>query len=274
MKQRGGRAVREFASITSGAAGNDEHLGKDGERIDKRRRLWHRRRMAPAPCKLTAIKTWVFDLDNTLYPATCSVYPEVEARMNEFIMAELKLDLASAQTLRKQFFERHGTTLRGLMLDYGLAPQRFLDYVHELDLTPVPRDARLGAALAVLPGRKLIFTNATMRHAERVLGHLGINEAFCAIHDIEACNYLPKPDPSGYRVLLDRHGIDASRAAMVEDLARNLVPAAALGMTTIWLKGGPHADADDAAAAHIHHVIDDLAEFLAASCAAVSPAAE
>jgi putative hydrolase of the HAD superfamily len=231
--------------------------------------------MATAPCALSAIETWIFDLDNTLYPASCSVYPEVESRMNEFIMAELKLDLAAAQSLRKQFFERHGTTLRGLMLDYGWAPQRFLDYVHELDLTPVPRDARLGAALAALPGRKLIFTNATVRHAERILGHLGIHGEFSGIHDIEACNYLPKPDPSGYHVLLERHGVDARRAVMVEDMAKNLVPAAALGMTTVWLKGGPHADEADAAAEHIHHVIDDLAEFLAtAGMPAVTPAAE
>jgi len=230
--------------------------------------------MATAPRALSGIETWIFDLDNTLYPATCSVYPEVESRMNAFIMAELKLELATAQALRKEFFERHGTTLRGLMLDYGIEPQRFLDYVHELDLSPVPRDARLGAALAALPGRKLIFTNATARHAERVLGHLGIDQAFCGIHDIEACNYVPKPDPSGYRVLLERHGIDAARAAMVEDMAKNLLPAALLGMTTIWLRGGPHSDEADASAAHIHHVIDDLAAFLAAACPAVSPAAE
>jgi putative hydrolase of the HAD superfamily len=230
--------------------------------------------MATALRALTGIETWIFDLDNTLYPATCSVYPEVEQRMNEFIMAELKLEFDAAQALRKEFFARHGTTLRGLMLDHGIEPQRFLDYVHELDLSPVPRDARLAAALAALPGRKLIFTNATVRHAERVLGHLGIHQSFCGIHDIEACNYVPKPDPSGYRVLLERHGIDATRAAMVEDIAKNLVPAAALGMTTVWLKGGPHADEADAAAAHIHHVIDDLAAFLAAACPSVTPAAE
>ena len=102
-------------------------------------------------------------------------------------------------------------------------------------------------------------------------GGPGSDGHFCGIHDIEACNYLPKPDPSGYRALLEKHGIDARSAAMVEDIARNLVPAAALGMTTVWLTGGPHADEADAA--HIHHVIDDLPEFLAAACApAVTPA--
>jgi len=227
-----------------------------------------------APCALPAIETWIFDLDNTLYPAGLSVYPEVESRMNRFIMDELKLDLEAAQALRKHFFETHGTTLRGLMLDYNLHPRRFLDYVHELDLSSVQRNARLAAALAALPGRKLVFTNATVRHAERVLARLGIDEAFCGIHDIEACNYVPKPDPSGYRALLGRHEVDAARAAMVEDMAKNLVPAAALGMTTIWVTGGPHADEADRTAPHIHYVADDLAEFLAAACAPVKPAAE
>ncbi len=185
--------------------------------------------------------------------------------MNDFIMAELKIDRATAAALRRRFFVQHGTTLRGLMLDYGLEPRRFLEYVHELDLSGLPRDARLAAAIAALPGRKLIFTNATVRHAERVLRQIGIDAAFSAIHDIEACNYVPKPDPSGYRVLLDRHRVAAETAAMVEDMAKNLVPAAALGMTTIWVKGGPHEDGAEAGAEHIHHVADDLAEFLAAA---------
>ena len=211
---------------------------------------------------LHEIETWIFDLDNTLYPATTSVYPEVEARMNAFIMAELKLELDAAIALRKRFFAAHGTTLRGLMNDYGMAPGPFLDYVHELDLSSLPRNEPLGAAIAALPGRKLIFTNATTRHAERVLARLGLAAHFCGIHDIEACALLPKPDPSGYRVLLERHGVAADRAAMIEDMAKNLLPAASLGMTTIWVKGGPHADETDEGAAHIHHVVEDLAAFL------------
>jgi putative hydrolase of the HAD superfamily len=222
--------------------------------------------------RLGEIETWVFDLDNTLYPATTTVYAEVEARMNAFIMAELRLDLEAAQALRKRFFAAHGTTLRGLMNEYGMAPRPFLDYVHELDLSPLAQNRPLADALAALPGRKLIFTNATQRHAERVLAHLGIDDSFAGIHDIEACNFVPKPDPSGYRVLLERHRVDAAAAAMIEDIAKNLVPAAALGMTTIWVTGGPHAEPPDATAEHIHHVVEDLAAFLAA--AAVTPAEE
>ena len=211
---------------------------------------------------LHGIETWVFDLDNTLYPATSTVYPEVEERMNRFIMTELKLDLDAAIALRKRFFAAHGTTLRGLMNDYNMPPKPFLDFVHELDLSGLARDEALGAAIGALPGRKLIFTNATERHAERVLAALGLDGHFCGIHDIEACAFVPKPDPSGYHELLRRHAFDARRAAMVEDMAKNLVPAAALGMTTIWVKGGPHAEAGDEAAQHIHHSVDDLAAFL------------
>ena len=223
---------------------------------------------------LHEVDTWVFDLDNTLYPATSTVYPEVESRMNEFIMAELKLELAAAIALRKRFFEAHGTTLRGLMNDYGLPPRPFLDYVHELDLSGLERNEALGAAIAALPGRKLIFTNATVRHAERVLDQLGMAHHFCGIHDIEACAFVPKPDPSGYHELLRRHGVEGPRAAMVEDIAKNLVPAAALGMTTVWVKGGPHADADDDVVQHIHHIADDLAAFLRGAAPPVTPAGE
>jgi putative hydrolase of the HAD superfamily len=216
----------------------------------------------PAPCALDAIETWVFDLDNTLYPGGGTLYPEVEQRMTDFIMRELKLDREGAHALRKRFFQAHGTTLRGLMNDYGVAPGPFLDYVHTLDLTPLTRDERLTAAVASLPGRKIIFTNATTGHAERVLAHLGMAESFSGIHDIVACDYVPKPDPSGYHVLLERHGIVPARTAMIEDMAKNLAPAAALGMTTVWVKGGPHWTEADGEAPHIHHVVDDLAGFL------------
>jgi putative hydrolase of the HAD superfamily len=221
---------------------------------------------APRGRPLHEIETWVFDLDNTLYPATSTVYPEVESRMNAFIMAELGLDLDAAIALRRRFFTAHGTTLRGLMNEYGLPPGPFLEYCHELDLSALLDDRRLAAAIAALPGRKLIFTNATQRHAERVLDRLGMAALFCAIHDIEACRYLPKPDPSGYRALIAAHDIVAARAAMIEDIPRNLAPAAALGMTTIWLKGGPHDQEADADVAHVHHAVDDLAQFLAAIC--------
>src|ERR1700761_6539718 len=163
---------------------------------------------------LAQVETWNFDLDNTLYPGDRALYAEIEQRMGQFIMDELKLDHAGAHALRKRFLDRHGTTLKGLMIEYGMAPERFLDYVHEIDLSAVEEDVELGEAIAALPGRKLIFTNGTKRHAERVLGRLGLGSHFAAIHDIIACNYTPKPDPAAYAAFVNQYEIDPTRAAM------------------------------------------------------------
>lgn len=185
---------------------------------------------------LHEIETWIFDLDNTLYPASCNLFAEAEARMAAFIVAELGLDLAAAHALRRRFFLDHGTTLRGLMIEHGIEPRRFLDYVHDIDLSPVPPDPALTAAIAALPGRKFVFTNGTEDYARRILARIGCAGHFVGVHDIVACDYLPKPDPSGYRVLIAKHGIDPNGALMIEDMARNLPPAASLGMTTAWIR--------------------------------------
>jgi putative hydrolase of the HAD superfamily len=217
------------------------------------------------PTPLAEIDTWIFDLDNTLYPGTCKLYKEIEQRMGAFIMAELKLDHDGAHALRRRFLERHGTTLKGLMIEHGMAPERFLDYVHEIDLSSVEEDRALGSAIASLRGRKLIFTNGTKRHAERVLNRLGLGKHFGVIHDIVACDYTPKPEPIAYEGFVRRYDVAPRRAAMIEDMARNLPPAAALGMTTIWVKNGPHPE-NDGHDAHIHYTVDHaaLAPFLAA----------
>ncbi len=215
---------------------------------------------SPRP-PLAEIETWIFDLDNTLYPGTCALYREVEQRMGQFIMDELKIDHAAAHALRRRFLDLHGTTLKGLMNEYGMEPGRFLDYVHEIDLSDVSENHALGTAIGALPGRKLIFTNGTVPHAQRVLARLGLTKHFAAIHDIVACNYSPKPNPASYDDFVRRYDIDPTRAAMVEDMARNLPPAAALGMTTIWITGGPHGE-DDGHGAHIDYTIDDLTAFL------------
>lgn len=214
---------------------------------------------------LAEIETWIFDLDNTLYPASCNLFAEAEARMAAFIMAELKLDLEAAHALRRRFFLDHGTTLRGLMLEHGIAPEQFLDYVHDIDLSPVPPDPVLAEAITALPGRKFVFTNGTEDYARRVLARIGLDTHFVAVHDILACSYLPKPDPSGYHALLRRYGIEPGRALMVEDMARNLLPAAELGMTTAWIRTGNERAAESALGEHIHHVVDALAPWLLAA---------
>src|SRR4051794_29216660 len=148
-----------------------------------------------------AIDTWIFDLDNTLYPASCNLFDQIHRRMGEFIAGLLDVDLDEAKRLQKTYFREHGTTLRGLMTVHNIDPRDFLDHVHQIDLAPVPPDAALAAALAALPGRKLVFTNGTVKHAENILAHLGIEGHFAGTFDIEACAYVPKPDPAGYDAL-------------------------------------------------------------------------
>ncbi|HUN48155.1 MAG TPA: pyrimidine 5'-nucleotidase [Stellaceae bacterium] len=220
---------------------------------------------------LAEIETWVFDLDNTLYPATCNLFVEVETRMAAFICSELGIETEAAHALRRHYFRTHGTTLRGLMNERGIDPRRFLDYVHAIDMSSVQPAPALAAALAALPGRKIVFTNADVQYAERVLDRLGIAGHFDGLFDIHAADYRPKPDRHTYDRFVARFAIDPSRAVMVEDIAQNLVPAHALGMTTAWIPGGPEWAKAEPGAVHVHHVVEDLALWLAAAVATPRP---
>lgn len=207
------------------------------------------------------VETWLFDLDNTLYPASAALMAQVTERMSLYIAELLALDVAAAAALRTQYFREYGTTLRGLMTCHAIDPEAYLDYVHDIDLSAVAADARLAAALARLPGRKIIFTNASTTHATRVLERLRLADHFECIFDIGCADYQPKPDRRTYERLLAAHAVDPARAVMVEDIARNLVPAAELGMTTVWLRSDV-AWASEGAGDHIDVVIDDLAAWL------------
>ena len=211
------------------------------------------------------IETWIFDLDNTLYPVSCRLFDQIHSRMTRFIAARFDLSLEAALARQKVYFREHGTTLRGLMVVDRIDPNEFLAFVHDIDLTCVPPDPELVAALAALPGRKIVHTNGSRRHAERLLDHLGIAGSFCGILDIEAAGYEPKPALAGYLELLKRHDVTPGTALMVEDIARNLIPAAALGMTTAWVRNPAEWGADGADGDHIHYIVDDLGGFLAAA---------
>ena len=183
------------------------------------------------------IETWVFDLDNTLYPASSKVFDQISRRMTGFIAQHFNIAPDAALARQRDFFMRYGTTLRGLMTEHGLKPGPFLDYVHEIDIGTVDANPELVSKLGRLPGRKLIFTNASRIHAERVMERIGITQHFEGIFDIAAADYIPKPDRTSYAMMLRRHGVAADTACMIEDIAANLEPAKALGMTTVWLKG-------------------------------------
>jgi putative hydrolase of the HAD superfamily len=218
-------------------------------------------------CPLGAVETWIFDLDNTLYPASCRLFDQVHRRMTEYICDRLSISPEEAAELRRTYFLEHGTTLRGLMTIDKIDPHEFLAYVHDIDLAGVPPDPALVAALQQLDGRKIVHTNGSVRHAERLLDHLGVTDAFSGIIDIAAAEFDPKPALAGYRLLLHRHAVAAPTALMVEDIARNLAPAAELGMTTAWVRSEPDWASADADSDFIHHIIDDLAGFLAAAAA-------
>ena len=222
-------------------------------------------------CPLGEIETWIFDLDNTLYPASCGLFPQVQQRMNEYICTRLAVSEAQAAELRRTYFREHGTTMNGLMKVHNIDPHDFLAFVHDVDLACVPPDPALVAALGQLRGRKIVHTNGSVRHAERLLDHLGLSPAFSGIIDIVAADFEPKPALTGYRLLLKRHSVRPNTALMLEDMARNLAPAAELGMTTAWLRNGVDWAMEEADRDYVHHVVDDLAGFLAAAAALQSP---
>jgi putative hydrolase of the HAD superfamily len=206
-------------------------------------------------------ETWIFDLDNTLYRAATRVFDQIDVRMKAFICRELGLTPDDAFKLQKQYFHAHGTTLRGLMLNHGTDPETFLDFVHDIDHSVLEADARLGTAIASLPGRKIVFTNGTRYHAERTVERLGIGHLFEDIFDIRAGNYVPKPAREPYDALVSAHKIDPKLAIMFEDSTANLLIPAELGMTTVWVKHDTtmHRQIDPD---HCHHVTDDLSAWL------------
>lgn len=218
------------------------------------------------------VETWIFDLDNTLYPASCNLFAQVDRLMGMFIQELLSLGPEEARRLQKRYFREHGTTLRGLMNHHDVDPEAFLDFVHRIDFSVIEPSPALDAALAALDGRKLVFTNATKQYAERVLNRIGVGHHFEAIFDIVAADYRPKPERESYHCLIQQHGIDPTRAVLVEDIARNLAPAAELGMTTVWVPNDTDWSRDGAEDGHIHHVTEDLADWLSA-LVALAPAA-
>jgi putative hydrolase of the HAD superfamily len=216
----------------------------------------------PPISPLRDAEAWLFDLDNTLYPAAIDLFAQIDVRMRGYIAGFLGLALDEAYALQKKYFHEYGTSMRGLMDLHGLDPTPFLAHVHDIDVGVLDPSPLLEQALAALPGRKLVFTKASVAHARRVLHRLGVDHHFADIFDIVAAEFRPKPEPEIYRKLIDLHVIDPTRAVMVEDMARNLLPAAALGMTTVWVRTGSAWGALDADAGHIHHTVDELVPWL------------
>jgi putative hydrolase of the HAD superfamily len=205
---------------------------------------------------------WIFDLDNCLYPASAGLFDLIDERMGAYIQRLLDCDAVEARRVQKAHFHDHGTTLAGLMKHHGVDPHHFLADVHDIALDRIAANPLLDAGLGRLPGRKLIFTNGDAPYARRVLDRIGIAHHFAHLHDIHEAELRPKPDVHGYRLLVDQLGIEPTRAAMVEDMAQNLKPAKALGMTTIWVDNGSERGNHGHDPSFVDHRITDVAVWL------------
>jgi putative hydrolase of the HAD superfamily len=214
------------------------------------------------------IETWVFDLDNTLYPHHL-LWQQVNDRIRDYVAEFLKVTHDEAFKVQKDYYLRYGTTMRGLMTEHGLNPDDYLDYVHRIDHSPLTPNPALGAAIEKLPGRKLILTNGTKKHADAVMRRLEIDQHFEDVFDIINAELEPKPSKSAYDLFLVRHKVDPAKAAMFEDLARNLEVPHALGMTTVLIVPQGQRDVfretwemEGRGEPHVDHVTDNLADFL------------
>jgi putative hydrolase of the HAD superfamily len=224
------------------------------------------------------VETWVFDLDNTLYPHHLNLWQQVDDRIRDYIAKFLDISQEEAFRLQKDYYKRYGTSMRGLMTEHGMKPDDFLDFVHQIDHSPLEPNPALGAAIEKLPGRKLILTNGTRRHADAVMRRLAIHEHFEDVFDIMAAELEPKPSRQTYDRFVALHGIDPLKAAMFEDLARNLQVPHALGMITVLVvpEGTREVfreewEMEGRDAPHVDHVTDDLVSFLKTIGAAADP---
>jgi putative hydrolase of the HAD superfamily len=212
---------------------------------------------------IAPITGWIFDLDNTIYPAESGLFLQVSARMTHYLEQQFNLSTDEAFALRQRLFERYGTTGRGLIEEHGIDPTEFLDYVHDIDLSGVEYDAELDQAIGRLPGKKIVFTNGTTQHASRILEGYKIDHHFDYCYDIIAADHCPKPMPMIYDAMLAKTGIDPKTAVMIEDMAINLKPAHDRGITTIWLNH--RFDWRFDSAEYIDYIARDLKSFLKAT---------
>jgi putative hydrolase of the HAD superfamily len=201
------------------------------------------------------VETWVFDLDNTLYPPSIRLFDQIEERMGAYIVRTLGLGAAEAQALRGRYWRTYGTTLAGLMREHGHEPGPYLSEVHDIDLSGVLPAPLLSAAIGRLPGRKVVFTNGSREHARRVTQAAGLDGAFDALYGFEDAAYVPKPEAGAFDTVFALARLEPRRAAMFEDDARNLTVPHRLGMRTVLV--GPAATHP-----HVHHQTADLAGFL------------
>lgn len=216
------------------------------------------------PPTLDHVETWVFDLDLTLYAPEHNIMQQIRDRIALYVEDYFQVSAERSHEIRHAYWRKYGTTLGGMMAEHGVEPHGYLDFVHDVDLSLLAPCARLNSAIAALPGRKLIFTNADAPYAERVLAAIGLKGAFEDIFDIHRMEHRPKPAPESYTAFCDAMEVEASTALFIEDSVHNLEPAKSLGMTTIWINHAADAESGGARPHYVDHEISDLADWLVA----------
>ena len=202
------------------------------------------------------VTTWVFDLDNTLYPPHARLFDQIETRMTAYVMQALGGDQPRADMLRQTYWRQYGTTLAGLMREHDLDPGPYLTDVHDISFDHLEPDPVLAERIRALPGRRIVYTNGTAPYAGRVLAARGLGDLFDAVYGVEHAGFLPKPERAAFETVFTLDGVTPRTAAMFEDEPRNLQAPHDMGMRTVHVAPEPH-DAD-----HIHHHTDDLGDFL------------
>jgi putative hydrolase of the HAD superfamily len=206
--------------------------------------------------KFSHVSTWVFDLDNTLYPPSMRLFDQIEVRMTDYVMTELRVDRSEADRLRRHYWKSYGTTLAGLMREHSIDPLPYLQNVHDIDFSVLQPDQLLASRIRALPGRKIVYTNGSAPYAERVLQARGLDGLFEAIYGVEHADFHPKPEARAFDTVFGKARLNPQASAMFEDDPRNLAVPYALGMKTVLVGDTPED------APHIQHHTTDLAGFL------------
>ncbi len=217
------------------------------------------------------IDVWVFDLDNTLYPRSCDLFSQIDRLITKYVMNTTGLEHAGAYKIQKTYYKENGTTMNGLMQNYGIDPDHYLNFVHDIDYSPVQEHGELVEAIASLKGKKYIFTNADIGHSEAVLNRLGAKNLFDGMFDIRATGYLPKPDPAAYKKFIANFDISPTKSIMFDDLEKNLKVPHNIGMKTVQVVADDSFNHELVESwelernhkhEHVHHITDDLVGFL------------
>ena len=212
--------------------------------------------------ELTNIKYWIFDVDNTLYSGQTKVFSEVDKKMSSFISEKFNVNLIEAKKIQKEYFYEYGTTLSGLMKKKSVDPNEFLEFVHDIDISWLPKDKILKEELIKIKEKKYIFSNGSHAHINNVTNQLGINGLFDGAFDITDGDFVPKPHLEPYKKLIEKFKIDPNQSILIEDIAHNLEQAKNLGMKTCWLENDETFAKKDADKSYIDYKINNLPSFL------------